>query len=74
MTSIAFLRHSTFRPSCGEQSVAPEQSEYCNMGDVHHFWCCWHCGHEFETLDHISIETAPSSELIRKSLPVLLVA
>ena len=71
MTSIAFLRHSTFCPSCGEQSIAPERSEYVDKVDVHHFWCCWHCGNEFETLDHVGVEGALPSELIKKSLPVL---
>lgn len=74
MTTIAFLRHSTLCPKCGEDAFMPERSEYVSAAEIHHFWCCWHCGEEFETLDHLCLENTPSSELIRKSLPSLLVA
>ena len=74
MTSVGFLRHSTGCPQCEEQSVAPERSEYVSMGEVHHFWSCWNCGYEFETLDHLHAEATPPSELSKKCLPSLLVA
>jgi len=74
MTSIAFLKHSTDCPQCGEQSIAPERSQYVGAGEVHHSWCCWDCGYEFETLDRLLVEGNPPSELIRKQLPSLLVA
>jgi hypothetical protein len=70
MTSIAFLRHSTECPGCGEESVAPERSEYISIGEIHHFWCCWNCGNEFETLDHVDAAASLPSELIIKGLPV----
>ncbi len=74
MTSIGFLKHSTDCPRCEEQSIAPERSEYVDRGEIHHFWCCWNCGFEFETLDHLQVEGAPPSELVKKALPVSLVA
>jgi transcription elongation factor Elf1 len=74
MTSIAFLKHSTDCPRCGEQAIAPEESQFVSAAEVHHFWCCWHCGHEFETLDRLSLGNVPPSEFIKKRLPSLLVA
>ena len=74
MASIAFLRHSTRCPRCGEDAFTPERSEYVSTAEVHHFWCCWHCGDEFETLDHLQAQGVPPSELIRKAVPCLLVA
>jgi transposase-like protein len=72
MTSISFLEHSTGCPRCQEETIAPERSEYLSRGEIHHFWCCWSCGYEFETLDHL--EGTVPSELIKKHLPSLLVA
>jgi hypothetical protein len=74
MTTVAFLRHSTLCPKCGEDAFAPERSEFVSATEVHHVWCCWHCGDEFETLDHLETAAAAPSELIRKALPSLLVA
>ncbi len=71
MTSIAFFRHSTRCPTCGEESIAPAQSEYLSAAEIHHFWCCWNCGIEFETLDHVDAAANLPTELIRKRLPVL---
>jgi len=74
MASIALLKHSTGCPKCEEQLIAPERSESISTVEVHHFWCCWSCDHEFETLDHLQLEGAPPSELIKKCLPSLLAA
>ena len=75
MTTIAFLRHSTRCPKCGEDAFAPERSEFVTAQEIHHFWCCWHCGDEFETLDHLHPQgVVPPSELIRRALTTSLVA
>ena len=74
MTSIAFYRHSTRCRACGEDCIAPERSQYESAEEIHHFWCCWSCGDEFETLDHLSAGTAFPAELVRKHVPVLLAA
>jgi len=71
MTAIAFLRHSTECPKCNEESVAPERSRYLSIREVHHFWCCWNCGNEFETLDHINAAANVPTELVRKRVPAL---
>ena len=74
MTSVAFFRHSTHCTNCGEESIAPFQSEFMSAIEVHHFWCCWHCGNEFETLDHLNAEAKIPTELIKKRLPALVAA
>ena len=74
MTSIAFFQHSTYCSACEEYSVAPTRSEYVSNMEIHHFWCCWNCGNEFETLDHVNAEATMPTELVRKSLPVLIAA
>ena len=74
MTSIAFFRHQTICAKCGEDSLAPVQSEFLSVEEIHHFWCCWSCGNEFETLDHLSNTATIPSELIRKHVPALLAA
>ena len=72
MPTIEFLRHSTQCPTCGEDAFAPECSEFLSAAEIHHFWCCWHCGNEFETLDRLHPQGVPASELIRKALPTTL--
>ena len=72
MTTIAFLRHQTACARCGEELVAPERSEYLSIEEIHHYWCCWDCGFEFETLDHVLAETIVPTELVKKCLPSLL--
>jgi len=74
MTSIAFFRHSTHCPACGEETIAPLRSEYLSTVDIHHCWCCWNCGDEFETLDHVDAAANVPTELIRKRLPALVAA
>ncbi len=74
MTSVAFLHHFTGCPPCGEDLVAPERSEYLSTEEVHHCWCCWDCGFEFETLDHLHAKATVPTELVKKCLPSLLVA
>jgi uncharacterized protein with PIN domain len=70
MTSVAFFRHSTLCFACGEALIAPIQSQYESAEEVHHFWCCWNCGNEFETLDHVNAMANVATELVRKGLPV----
>jgi len=74
MTCIASLKHSTDCPKCGEQSIAPEKAKYVSTTEIHHFWCCWNCGYEFETLEHLQVQDYPPSELVRKSVPISLAA
>jgi len=74
MTSIAFLRHSTLCPQCGEETFAPERSEHVSTGEVHHSWCCWDCGNEFETFDRLFVDAALPDETVEDFLPSLLVA
>ena len=66
MTSVAFFRHFTRCFACGEEPIAPVQSQYENDEEVHHFWCCWNCGNEFETLDHVNATADMATELVRK--------
>jgi hypothetical protein len=72
MTSVAFFRHSTRCFACGEESIAPLQSQYENDDEIHHFWRCWNCGNEFETLDHVNATANMATELVRKGLPALM--
>ena len=74
MTSIAFFRHSTHCATCGEDCIAPDRSQYESAEEIHHFWCCWNCGKEFETLDHLSSTASVPAELVRKHVPALLAA
>jgi hypothetical protein len=74
MTRVAFFAYSNWCPKCGEQCFAPEQSEFLGTEEVHHFWCCWDCGNEFETLSHVNADTDAPTEIIRKNLPLLLAA
>ena len=74
MTSIAFFRHSICCTQCGEELIAPIRSEYVSTIEVRHSWCCWNCGNEFEMLDHLDAEANAPTELIKKSLPVLIAA
>jgi len=74
MTTIAFLRHSTRCPKCGEDAFTPECAEFVSVAEVHHFWCCWQCGDEFETRERLHVGGTPPSELIRKSVSNVLVA
>lgn len=74
MTSIAFFRHSTRCSTCGQEFIAPVRSEFVNAEEIHHFWCCWNCGNEFETLDRISATARMPTETIRKRLPALVAA
>jgi len=74
MTSVAFFRDFTRCVACGEESIAPVQSLYENNEEVHHFWCCWNCGNEFETLEHVNASADMATELLRKGLPVLIAA
>ena len=74
MTSIAFFRHSTHCLACGEETIAPTRSEYLSAAEIHHFWCCWNCGNEFETLDHVNPAANAPTELVRKRLPALVAA
>ncbi|HZP78034.1 MAG TPA: hypothetical protein VFB45_17960 [Pseudolabrys sp.] len=39
---------------CGEQTFAPEWSEYLEDNRVRHFWVCDACGYKFETLVRFS--------------------
>lgn len=71
MTTVAFLHHSTECPQCNEVSVAPERSRHLSIGEIHHFWCCWNCGNEFETLDRIDAAANAPTAPVRKRLPVL---
>ena len=74
MTSIAFFRHSTWCPECGEELIAPERSKYVSTEEIQHFWCCWECGNEFETLDYLLADATAPTELIKKRLPSILAA
>jgi hypothetical protein len=74
MRSIAFFAHSNWCPKCGEQCFAPERSEYFSIDEVYHFWCCWDCGNEFETLSHFDTDANAPTEIIKKNLPFSLAA
>jgi uncharacterized protein with PIN domain len=74
MTSIAFFRHSTRCTACGEDCIAPVRSQYESAEEVHHFWCCWSCGSEFETMDHLNPTANVPTELVRKHVPALVAA
>lgn len=74
MTSIAFSRHSTRCTDCGEDCIAPVRSQYESVEEIHHFWCCWSCGNEFETMDHLNATANVPTELVRKHVPALVAA
>jgi uncharacterized protein with PIN domain len=35
---------------CNELVIGPERSQYVGKREVHHFWACENCGHEFEMM------------------------
>jgi len=46
---FACLAGSVYCPDCGEQTVAPEQTEFVDSCEIRHHWLCDACGAEFCT-------------------------
>ena len=45
-------------PSCGEEQIVPEASEFAGDGIIRHTYTCDACGHEFCTVVELGRDAA----------------